>query len=268
VEAVTNVLLERAREPGGLARMVGVSLAIHLLLIVLAVAAPGRWGGREVPETAAMTIVLGGGAPGPRSGGANPIGGRPIQTTAPAPDPKRPEPVRAPATRKPEMTAPPETTAKPAPKKPEPKKPEPKTGADTGWAGTPTRGEEVRPGSATAATGAQGTGWGLSTGGGVGGAGSYLDVSGTFCCPEYASTMLSLIERAWDARQNLAGEVTMRFTILRDGRLTDIGVEKPSPYYALNLAAQRALHTVRLPALPAAYDQDRLTVVLKFEYKR
>ncbi|MFB3853624.1 MAG: energy transducer TonB [Vicinamibacterales bacterium] len=263
MEAVTEVLLERSREQAGLRKMVAVSLAAHLAAAAVALFVPDRWSsGREL-EKPAMTIVLGGGSPGPRSGGMNPIGGRPIQTTAPAPDPKKPEPVRAPAPRKPEMTAP----AHPSKSKPEPKKPEPKTGADNPWAGQPTRGEEVRPGSAAAETGAQGTGWGLSTGG-VGGAGSYLDVSGSFCCPEYVSTMISLIERTWDARQNINGEVVVRFTILRDGRITDIDVEKPSPYYALNLAAQRALYNTKLPALPAAYTHDRLTVHLKFEYKR
>lgn len=244
--------------------MVAVSFAAHVVLAAIMLLAPDQWDVREDELKPVMTIVLGGGPAGPRSGGMNPIGGRPIQTTVPAPDPKRPEPIRAPATREPEMTAPaPPSKTKEAPKP----KPEARTGADTAWSGTPTRGEELRPGSATAETGARGMGWGLSSGG-VGGAGSYLDVSGSFCCPEYASTMISLIERAWDPNQGVTGETVVRFTIRRDGTLTDIVVEKPSPYYALNLAAQRALHNTRLPPLPAAYTPDSLTVHLKFEYKR
>lgn len=247
--------------------MVAVSFAAHLVLAALFLLAPREWSGQEEELKPVMTIVLGGGAPGPRAGGTNPIGGRPIQTTVPAPDPKRPEPIRAPATRKPEMTAPaPPSKTKPKPEAPKPK-PEAKTGAETAWSGTPARGEELRPGSATSETGASGMGWGLSTGG-VGGAGSYLDVSGSFCCPEYVSTMVSLIQRAWDPNQGVTGETVVRFTIQRDGTLTDIEVENPSPYYALNLAAQRALHNTRLPALPAAYTPDRLTVHLKFEYMR
>ncbi len=56
----------------------------------------------------------------------------------------------------------------------------------------------------------------------------------------------------WDSQQGVAGLTVMRFTVLRDGRITDIGVEQ-SAGYVLDLTAQRALQKLRqLPPLPAA----------------
>ncbi len=259
MDSVSALLLERGREPAGLRRMLGFSLALHAGVMALAVLLPA-WRAaspRETPE-AAMTITLGGGAPGPVSGGANPLGGRPVQTTEP-PDAKRPEAVRAPAPKTPAMTIP-APNAKPAKPAPETKK------APTDvWGRTPTRGKEVQEGSAVAETGARGMGWGLSTGGG--GTGSYLDVSGTFCCPDYVRTMLALITQNWVAKQPVAGGVLTKYTILRNGTITDVQVEQSSGYVALDLAAQRALLLTRqLPPLPAAYTEDHLTVHLKFEY--
>jgi TonB family protein len=131
---------------------------------------------------------------------------------------------------------------------------------------TPTRGEEVRPGSAVAETGGKGQGFGLSTGGG--GTGGYLDV-GNFCCPEYLSTMLELVQRNWSSKQEVAGETLVKFTIQRDGRMTGIEVEKSSGYAALDLTAQRALLLTRqLPPLPAAFTENQLTVHMSFQYQR
>ncbi len=70
MDTVSTVLLDRAREPAGLRRMVGISLALHATVLALVILMPA-WGAasrRDAPE-AAMTITLGGGAPGPVSGG-------------------------------------------------------------------------------------------------------------------------------------------------------------------------------------------------------
>jgi TonB family protein len=263
VEAVTSVLLDRAREPGGLRSMVGVSLALHAGFIAFLVLMPAwRLQSRSETPEAVMTITLGGGAPGPVSGGANPIGGRPVQTTEPA-DSRRPEAVRPPAAKAPEM-------AMPAPNTKAAKKPstDVKKAPDEARGRTPTRGTEAREGSAVAETGARGMGWGLSTGGG-GGTGSYLDVSGTFCCPEYVSAMLALITKNWAEKQQVLGSTMTKFTILRNGAITDVQVEQSSGYVALDLAAQRALLLTRqLPPLPAEYTEDHLTVHLRFEYTK
>jgi periplasmic protein TonB len=216
----------------------------------------------EAPRTV-MTISLGGGAAGPRNGGLTTLGGRPVQQQIPPDAPKKPEAVRPPAAKTPEMTVP--TRAKPT--KATPPAPQIKQAPEDARGRTPTRGAEVSEGSAVAATGARGQGFGLSTGGG-GGSGSSLDVA-NFCCPDYLITMTERIRSNWNARQEVGGNVVIRFTIQRDGTLTDIQVEKGAGYPALDLSAQRAVYvTKQLPALPAPFPNPTLTVHLNFNYQR
>jgi len=47
-----------------------------------------------------------------------------------------------------------------------------------------------------------------------------------------------------------------------------VQVELPSGFYALDLAAQRALLLTRLPELPAQFSNPTLTVHMRFEYSR
>ena len=126
-----------------------------------------------------------------------------------------------------------------------------------------TKGAEVREGSAVAETGGKGQGFGLSAGGG--GVGATLDVA-NFCCPEYLSTMLDLINRNWSAKQQARGTTYMRFVIQKDGRIADATVERSSGDAGLDYISQRALVLTKLPPLPAGYDQQALTVHLIFPY--
>jgi TonB family protein len=129
------------------------------------------------------------------------------------------------------------------------------------------RGAETQKGSTTVETGARGQGFGLSTGGG-GGGNSFLDIQ-NFCCPEYLLDMRDRITQNWVQQQAAVGSVLMKFTILRNGTLTNIELEKPSGFYALDAASQRALLlTPKLAPLPAAFPDDHLTVHLSFEYQR
>ena len=265
MEAVTSVLVDRLREPPGLRRMVGWSLALHVAAGVAFVVSPMVWPSRsaELPRTI-MTISLGGG-PGPQAGGLNALGGRPVQTTAPRPESARPEPVRPPAARTPEMTVP-LPGAKPAARRGEPAEPV-KIAPDEARGQTLVRGDQEQFGSAIAETGGQGFG-GLSTGGGGGFAGGRLDVK-DFCCPEYLGVMQQRIQANWIWRQEVDGATTMKFRILRDGRIVDLEVERTSGFIALDMAAQRALvRTAQLPPLPSAFSNSDLTVHLMFEYKR
>src|SRR5947207_14725539 len=82
------------------------------------------------------------------------------------------------------------------------------------------KGAQVAVGTAIAETAIRGQGFGLSSGGGPG-SGSTLDVA-DFCCPEYLATMMLMIKRAWNPNQGSAGQAIVKFTIQRDGRLTDI----------------------------------------------
>ena len=99
---VTDVLRDRRQEPDGLAPMAAISLAVHGAILAFLVFGPMHWLGSPAQERpkSVMTISLGGAGEGPRSGGLTAIGGRPVQTTEPAPVR---EAVRPPAAAAPEM---------------------------------------------------------------------------------------------------------------------------------------------------------------------
>jgi TonB family protein len=262
MDAVTEVLIDRSHQADRLSQMVVLSLAVHVALLVAVTIAP-----RFLPQTAevdqshVMTISLAGGDTGIQ--GRNPISNKAVQQAVPETvKPKNDAPT---ALSKPEMVEP-VKAAKPEPKavaKPEPKKVEPQLHGRT-----PTQGAEVKAGSARVQTGQSAAipFGGLATGGGpVGGATTdFAD----FCCPEYLQTMQRQIYNNWQEKQGQAGISKMKFTIQRDGSITDVAVEQSAGPY-LDLASRRALEQTRqLPPLPAAFTPPRLTVHLSFEYKR
>ncbi|HNV02199.1 MAG TPA: energy transducer TonB [Vicinamibacterales bacterium] len=251
MEAVSRVLLERATPERGLARMLTASLGAHAVLAALILLVPSARGARAPDLRDVMTISLGG-APGPSAGGMTMAGGPAARPVAPTEAPKRD--AGRPAAKPPAMTLPSSARiARPAPKPAAAPASPAGTAAGTGEASlNPNRG--------------LGFG-GLSTGGGLG-SGSYLDVK-NFCCPDYLVTMLQLVQNNWNARQQVGGEALVVFRIQRDGRLTDIELERSSGFPALDLTAQRALFlTQRVPPLPSAFPDDHLTVHLRFEYRR
>lgn len=256
MERVSEILRVRARTPAGLERMVMVSLLAHGVLgAILILAAPGWRGRQEAPRTV-MTISLGG-SPGPSTGGITPIAGRPIPQVIEGL--RAPRLARRPMPKIPEMTIPtPNARAR--------RQPHVTTAPPDAKGPTPTPAPEVQPGTAAVETGAKGAGFGLSTGGGSG-TGGYLDV-GDFCCPEYLATMQQLIRRNWNEKQRVGGESTVRFTIVRDGTITDVALERSSGFSVLDLESQRALLLTRLPALPAQFPNSTLTVHLRFHYQR
>ena len=257
MDVVTQIVSVRAQQADGLERMFGASMLAHGALIAIVLLGPGSWfGARTVQEDEnVMTISLGGPV-GPNVGGFTTMGGRPVQAIAEA----KPvvEPVRPPAARTPEMIEPTKVTKKPETRV--------KEDAKDPSSRTPTKGQEVQKGTAVAETLGRGQGFGLSSGGG--GTGSYLDTA-NFCCPEYIATMVTLIRRNWDSKQQAFGTTLMKYTIQRDGTVTGIQIEKSSGYQALDFMANRAmLLTKQLPPLPAAFTEPSLTVHLTFEYQR
>ena len=264
MDSVTAVLLERTADAGGMPRMVTASLLAHVALGVALVMLPIFRADRSQDLRPVMTVSLGG-APGPRAGGMTMMS-RPTQGMATLAEPVRPTRIiRPPAEKAPAMVLP-TPAAKPA-------KPAPKPAAAasaTSDAARPAAAPKVPFGGAAqpAPNPNQGLGFGgLSTGGG-GGTGGYLDVA-NFCCPDYLVTMLQLVQNNWNARQEVSGETLVKFRIQRDGRLSEIELEKSSGYAALDLTAQRALFlTQRLPPLPSAFPDDHLTVHLRFPYQR
>jgi TonB family protein len=260
LDAVTEILIDRSQQADRVARMMIVSLVAHAALISAIAFAPSRWGSTPVDNSHVMTISLGG-APGPQQG-RNPISAKPVQDAVP--ETVKPKNEAPPALVKPEMIEP-VKTAKPEPRtaaKPEPKKDVPQLHGSR-----PTQGAEVKAGTAKIEThGAAIPFGGLATGGGGAGA-AYTDYA-DFCCPEYLSTMVQMVQKNWQQNQGQDGTVKVKFTIQRDGTLTGIEVEQQSAQF-LNLAAQRAvMATKQLPPLPAAFTGDRLTVHLVFQFKR
>ena len=149
MEAVTSVLLERARHDSGLPRMVTASLVGHIaLLAVLAavsaisVRTQSRRRLRDV-----MTISLGGAA-GPTAGGMTMMRSpaRPRVEAPPEPVKKPPPVVPPPAAAKPAMTLP--TSTRPAKTPPKAAKPATERGGapPAATAAAEARGSQPRPG--------------------------------------------------------------------------------------------------------------------------
>ncbi len=259
---VSDVLRDRMHEPAGQQQMALVSVLLHGAIVAAAILAPTRWISQRVESPReVMTISLDAGVPGPDSGGLTTIPGRPIQTVTPPEEIKKPEPIRPPAAKAPEMTIP-EKGART------------RRGATNitqappdARGSTPTKGAETSPGTSVAETGVRGMGFGLTTGGGAG-SGSRLDVD-NFCCPEYIQLMVQQIYRNWEQRVEVPGVAIVRFTIQRDGRISDVALMRSSGFVAHDLNAQRALaRTGQLSPLPAQFPNPTLGVQLTFDYKR
>jgi TonB family protein len=265
-EAVSDVLLDRAREVDGISRMVLVSLLAHTILIAALVVMPASW---RSPSTSAdvtpMMITLSNAGTGPEAGGLTPISGRPVQEEAPAES--KPAPIAPPAPKAPEMVAP-EPAAKVTPKVPPKRVEKP---VDKSSARKPTTGPEVKAGDARADTGGAPIPFGGLTrpsGSGAASGSPFTDYA-NFCCPAYLNQMAELIKRNWNQNQGATGQVQMKFTIRRDGAVVDVTVEKPSNISLLDFESQRAiLKTATLPPLPREFTENTLTVHLIFEYHR
>ena len=262
MNSTTDILRARAALDDGLGRTYAISAAVHGVFVVLIFIVPSGFltsGETEVMANV-MSISLGGPA-GASQGGQTALAAQPVQELLPLEEANRDQWVQPPAPAPPEEIVPtPEAPRRPERDLPIESAPEESRGR------TPTRGPELREGSALADTGARGAGEGLSAGGL--GSGGYLEV-GDFCCPEYLGVMLQVIQGRWNNRQEFTGEVMMKFTIQRDGQITDILRETDSGYLALNQSAERALRLVgKLPPLPSRFSEDHLTVHLNFEYQR
>lgn len=261
-EAVSDVLVDRARYADRFSRMVLYSLIAHGVLITAIILMPASWRQAELDlNRPVMTITLGG-TPGPDAGGRTSIADRAVQEVAP-PQPK-PAPQPPPAAKQPEMVLP-SPAAKVAPKTP----PKPiEKPADKSSSQKPTTGAEIKTGSAKVQTGGAATEFGgLSTGGG-GAGGARVDVQ-NFCCPGYLETMVQLIRRNWSQNQGMAGQVDVKFVIQRNGLITGAVVEKPSGLFQLDQEALRAvIKTKTLPPLPREFPDNSLTVHVTFDYQR
>jgi TonB family protein len=261
---VTDVLRDRRVEAGGLDRMIALSVAAHGVVVAALLFSPEGWLSQPPPPKTVMTISLTGGNGGPDNGGMTSMAARAVQQETPPDAPKRPEPVRPPAAETPAMTVP---VPSKTPARPPTPAPPVKQAPPQARGRTPTKGAETREGNAVAETGARGQGFGLSTSGGQG-TGATLDVA-DFCCPEYIQTMVARIRSNWNPRAELAAVAVVKFTIQRDGRITDPVLEKATGYTALDINALRAVvQTQQLQPLPPAFPNPTLVMHLNFEYTR
>ena len=264
-EAVSDVLLDRARGAEGISRMVLVSLFAHGMLIAAVVAMPASWRGSPAADVTPMMITLSNAGTGPDAGGLTPIAARPVQVEAPAD--AKPTPVAPPVSKPPEMIEP-LPAPKPAPKTPPKRVEKP---VDKSSSRRPTAGAEIKTGDARVETGGAAIPFGGLTrpsGGGVASGSPFTDYA-DFCCPSYLNKMGDLIKRNWNQNQGAGGQVQMKFTVRSDGRIVNVQVEKPSHISLLDVESQRAiLKTATLPPLPREFTENELTVHLIFEYHR
>jgi periplasmic protein TonB len=250
---VGDVIAMRGIDPRGLNRMVGVSLAAHLFAVVGLFVVPRSWLEKQKPNPILMSISLD--APeGDKTGGMNPAPPRPIEKEAPTP--KRPEPIR-PVPPKPDVMA--------VPTKTPPSKPATSAKPPAPIARAPTTGLQVRPGTSVAETGSKTQGTGLAMGGGTAASATIDAVD--FCCMEWAQEMLRQIRSLWRNNQSDRGETILKYTVLRDGTITEIEVEKSSGSGILDRVSRDALPPKLAQPLPKQYPEERLVIHLKFPYQ-
>lgn len=243
-ESVTDIIVARSRSHDGLKKMVVWSLGLHAAMIVGLMLSPAV---RTDPPRTIMSISLSG-SEGPKTEGMTQAGAQPIRQPVPPVEEKRP--VVAPPKERPEMTIP-DPKAKARLEKPKP--------------ATPTESQPAAN-TAPAPTRVRGQGFGMSTSGGRGLGGVQVDAA-DFCCKEYLELMVEAIRAKWNNQQGVVGSNVMKFTILRDGTIAQIQLERPSGFGVLDSESQHALQaTARLEPLPQPYPNPSLTVHLRFDY--
>ena len=170
-----------------------------------------------------MMISLGGGASGPNAGGMTQMSARPVQAVAP---PEAEAAGRAAARGEDAGDDVPDPSLKPKPK-PSPKADKPVDKSASPQADDGAEGEDRRCAGRTRARRRFRSADSRPAGGARAG-GVQLDV-GDFCCPEYLATMNQRIRENWNQNQGAAGVTVMKFTIRRDGMLTErrSGSEQP-----------------------------------------
>jgi outer membrane biosynthesis protein TonB len=251
---VDDLLGVRAHDPRGLNRMISWSLAVHGTAVVLLLLAPRLGWITPKPADKIITINIGGvvdAKPGPTT-----LGGRPVDQAVP--EPKRPEIIQ-PAAARPDVMAIP-TKAAPPPKKAAPKQEQPK--APSPAIVPPTKGRQATPGNTRAETGVSGLGTGLQVGAGAGN----LTTLDAFCCMAYLDDIQRRIIAKWDPRQREVGTIAMRFTIQRNGAVTNVMVDQGGSFL-LERASTIPFNQLQLPPLPPEYTPPTLTIRFTFEYK-
>ena len=234
--------IRNARDPFG--SMLWWSGAVHMGLFALLLLA-SRFSPQPSPLPQAVWVVPG--VPGP----SQELGGGPSpgeELAAPEPPKKEARVVRPTKEDREQLPMP---DAKTRRRKARPKKPA------SGLIGR----DAASPDSARLKAATATPGLGLS---GAGGSAFDQDFEYSY----YVQQMFGRIHQHWQ-RVPVRGTTftIIRFTILKDGRLQDIQVEKSSGVPQLDRAASRAVYlSDPMPPLPQSYPRDRLGVHLLFEH--
>lgn len=254
MEPTSDILTARAHVEAGFSGMVATSVGIHLVALTVFLSMPS--GARPNPPHTVIDINFSS-APGADNGGATTIGRQAVQVIR--------TPHAKPVSATPQAANPFEQTSG-AQEKHAASIPRVSEAPPEARSRTPVSGEQLTQGHAIAETAATSINVGLATGGA--GASGHLDLT-DFCCPEYLSTLVQLIQRNWIDRQAVSGQTQIGFTVARDGRIADVSIERSSGYFALDQTAERAVRIMgRLPPLPAEYTEPQLAVHLVFRYAR
>jgi TonB family protein len=261
-EAVSDILAARAQDTGGIHRLFGYSLAVHLAIGTAAVLMPADWLSNQAAKPNVIEISLGGSI-GERTTGTAPISARPVEQAVP--EPKRPEPIKAVVPPKPDVM--PTPAAKVDPPKAAAKVPEKPPVAATP---TPTppkppvTGRQVQAGTAVTDTGATTQGPGI-TAGGADGTGGAIDLNGFD--QVWVRQMKNAITTKWDDSLPEAGWTEVLFELNREGKVVKFEVAASTQSYMLNSAAERAVKTAIIAPLPPDFKENTLRVRLRFNYK-
>jgi outer membrane biosynthesis protein TonB len=250
-EAVSDILEIRALPETGFSRAVTGSVVVHLVGVMALFFAHQYVVSHRRPQPKMMTITLGG-STGPRSTGMTAASARPVDQVEPQP---KHEPVKTASSQSSVMTLPVKSEPKPAPID--------RALPITSMPKPPTTGAQVRQGTSLAETGSTSEDKGLTVGG-AGGSAATLEVK-DFCCPDYIQTILQRIENNWNKNVPGRGSTILRFTIHRDGTITNITTDSTTNEFFEN-QSRSALVLARLPPLPQEFKDDHLVIHLRFPY--
>lgn len=251
-EAVSDVLELRALPERGFSRAVTGSIVVHVVGVLALFFGHLYVVAHRPVQPKIMTITLGGSV-GPRSTGMTAASQRPIDQVAPPP---KHEPVKTASSQSSVMTLPVKSEPKATP-------PVDRALPITSMPKPPTTGAQVRPGTSLAETGSTTVDKGLTVGG-SGGSAATLEVK-DFCCPDYIQTILQRIEISWNKNVPGRGVTVLKFTIRRDGSITNISTDSTTNQFFEN-QSRLALVLARVPPLPPEFKDDHLVIHLRFPY--
>lgn len=92
-----------------------------------------------------------------------------------------------------------------------------------------------------------------------------LDIT-NFCCPDYLAALKKSVAENWQAPPDIAGTTAVRFVIERNGQISKAEMEQSSGVADVDERALRAVRLTKPAPLPAAFNQQTLTVHLTFAW--